>query len=124
MKPVFPALILLAALSACSSAPQTVTRKPQLIAPPPPKSKALTGLDGVIGRNARALTQMFGTATQDVFEADSRRLQFAGTACILDAYLYPPSPGKEAVVTYVDARTPEGRPAERASCVSALSKGK
>jgi hypothetical protein len=124
MKPMFPALVVLATLSACSAAPQTVARKPTIIAPPAPMSKALTGLDGVIGRNARALTQMFGAATQDVFEADARRLQFAGSACILDAYLYPPSVGKEAVVTYVDARTPEGRPAERASCVSALSKGK
>ncbi len=124
MKPGFPAIILITTLSACSAAPQADARKPKLIAPPPPMSRTMTGLDGVIGRNARALTQMFGPASQDVFEADARRLQFAGTACILDAYLYPPASGKEAVVTYIDARTPEGRPAERASCVSALSKGK
>lgn len=124
MKPIVPILILATMITGCSTAPQGAGRAPQAIAPPPPMSKALTGLDGVIGRNARALTQMFGAATHDVFEADARRLQFAGTACILDAYLYPPAAGKEAVVTYIDARTPEGRPAERASCVSALSKGK
>jgi hypothetical protein len=124
MKSGIAMLVLITTLSACSAAPQTVVRKPKMIAPPPPVSKPLTGVDGVLGRNARALTQMFGPASQDVFEADARRLQFVGTSCILDAYLYPPAAGKEAIVTYVDARTPEGRPAERASCVSALSKGK
>jgi hypothetical protein len=117
-------LILSLVLTACGPAAQTETRRPQTIAPPPPIAKAIAGLDGVIGKNARSLTSMFGSASQDVFEADARRLQFAGTSCILDAYLYPPAAGKEAVVTYVDARTPDGRPAERASCVSALQKGK
>jgi len=55
-----------------------------------------------------------------VRELGSRRLQFSGPICILDAYLYPPAKGKEPLVTYVDARQPDGRDIDRASCVAAL----
>jgi hypothetical protein len=45
---------------------------------------------------------------------------FAGPVCVLDAYLYPPARGGEAVVTYVDARRPTGEAMDRAACVAAL----
>jgi len=41
---------------------------------------------------------------------------------VLDLYLYPPSQGAAAVVTYLDARLPDGRDFDRASCVAALLK--
>lgn len=40
----------------------------------------------------------------------------------MDAYLYPPGRGKEPLVTYVDARQPDGRSIDRASCVAALTR--
>jgi hypothetical protein len=116
-----PLFVLTAALAACGPTPKAAGPRPQAIAPPPPMAAA-TGLDRVIGKDARALVSMFGSPDQDVTEASARRLQFAGTACILDAYLYPPSSGREPLVTYVDARTNDGRPAERVSCVTALAK--
>jgi hypothetical protein len=78
-------------------------------------------LDRVIGKDARALVQLFGTADADVREGAAQRLQFGkGRQCIIDVYLYPPASGKTPVATYVAARTPDGRDAERNSCIGAL----
>lgn len=79
-----------------------------------------SGLERVLGANARTLTGLFGEPSLDVREVQARKLQFAGPICILDAYLYPKS-GREPVVTYVDARQPDGRDIDRASCVAALA---
>ncbi len=102
------------------------------VSPPPPPLAATrsppmikTGLDRVLGQTVRGLTALFGEADQDVREAEgARRLQFAGPICILDAYLYPPHPGAESEVSYVDARQPDGRDIDRASCVAALTRRK
>lgn len=89
----------------------------------PPMAK--TGLDRVLGQTARGLVSLFGDADQDVREAQgARRLQFVGPICILDAYLYPPKSGSESEVSYVDARQPDGRDIDRASCVAALTRRK
>jgi hypothetical protein len=82
------------------------------------------GLDRVIGKDARSLVSLFGNADQDVLEAEARKLQFGSGICILDAYLYPPSRGKEPLVTYIDARAPDGKDVDRAACVAALAKRK
>jgi len=83
------------------------------------------GLDRVLGQTARGLVALFGEADQDVREAEgARRLQFAGPICILDAYLYSPRTGAEGEATYVDARQPDGRDIDRASCVAALTRRK
>ena len=67
----------------------------------------------------RSLIAQFGEPELDVREGEGRKLQFAGPICVLDAYLY--SKGhREPVVTYVDARQPDGRDIDRASCVAAL----
>ena len=79
-----------------------------------------TGLESVIGRNARTLETQFGRPALDVREGNARKLQFAGPACVLDAYLYPPRGGGDPIVTHVDARLPDGRDLDRASCVAAL----
>jgi len=83
-----------------------------------------TGLERVLGANARALTALFGSADQDVHEEGAQRLQFRSPICVLDAYLYPPSAAREPVVTYIDARQPDGRDIDRASCVAALVRRK
>lgn len=80
----------------------------------------LQGLESVMGANARALAALLGEPGLDVRERDARKLQFLGPACILDAYLYPNRGGGEPIVTHVDARLPDGRDMDRASCVAAL----
>ena len=80
------------------------------------------GLESVIGRNARALTALFGNPDLDIREGPARKLQFVGPACVLDAYLYPPRGGGDPLVTHVDARLPDGRDMDRSSCVAALSR--
>jgi len=83
-----------------------------------------TGLERLLGQDTKALTVLFGPADQDVREDGARRLQFAGPFCILDAYLYPARSGAEPVVTYLDARQPDGKDIDRASCVAALIRRK
>ena len=82
---------------------------------------AIAGLEAVIGSTARTLATHLGRADLEQREGNARRLQFVGPACVLDAYLYPPRSGAEPVVTHVDARQPDGREMDRASCVAALS---
>lgn len=88
-------------------------------APQPPTYSTL-GLESVMGRDAGTLIAQLGRPDLDVREADARKLQFSSGICVLDAYLYPPARGGEAVVTWVDARLPDGRDFDRASCVAAL----
>ena len=111
------ALISLAALAACSSGPRVVN------APRPTPAMPAMGLERVLGRTAAQLVQMFGQPDQDQRERQMRRLQFAAPACVLDAYLYPKGSG-EPVVTYMDARLPNGDDFDRASCVAALVRAK
>src|SRR6185295_16936104 len=91
------------------------------VAPPPPLYST-NGLESVMGQSARALVALFGNPDLDVREGPARKLQFLGPACVLDAYLYPPRQGAEPLVTHVDARQPDGRDFDRASCVAALSR--
>jgi hypothetical protein len=116
----FFVLASLAMLGACTT---TATAPPiQTIAPPAPIRT--TGLERVMGQSAASLVGLFGNADQDVREASARKLQFTSGICILDAYLYPPGRGKEPLVTYVDARQPDGQTIDRASCVAALTRRK
>ncbi len=114
------ALACLIFVSACATTPPPKPRAvPTLSAPMRP-----TGLERVLGQDTKALTALFGAADQDVREDGARRLQFAGPFCILDAYLYPARTGAEPVVTYLDARQPDGKDIDRASCVAALIRRK
>jgi hypothetical protein len=117
------AAIIGAALAAGCVAPvrQAVAPPVALPAPPPP-AYSNNGLEGVIGRSARALIALFGNPDLDDREGPARKLQFLGPACVLDAYLYAPRAGAEPVVTHIDARLPDGRDIDRASCVAALSR--
>ena len=79
------------------------------------------GLERVIGQSAAGLTQLFGTPDADTREGTARKLQFGSSICVLDAYLYPKG-NSEPLVTYLDAREPDGSPIDRASCVAALTR--
>lgn len=79
------------------------------------------GLEGVVGVDAKALSRLFGPPRLDVVEGDARKLQFIGTACLLDVYLYPSSRSREPLATYVDARrASDGRDVDKGACVAAL----
>ena len=90
-------------------------------APAPPPLPA-AGLERVMGRAAGDLFALFGEPALDIREGPARKFQFAGSACVLDVYLYPPTPGGVPVVNYVEARTPQGGDFDRASCVGALAR--
>jgi hypothetical protein len=113
-------LAFLIALSGCATTPPPKPRAVPTVSVP----MRSTGLERVLGQDARALTTLFGTPDQDVKEDGARRLQYAGPFCTLDAYLYPPRTGAEPVVTYMDARQPDGKDIDRASCVAALVRRK
>ncbi|HLL29702.1 MAG TPA: hypothetical protein VK403_01775 [Allosphingosinicella sp.] len=87
-----------------------------------PVSYTSSGLEAVLGRTARMLEIHLGKPRLDVREGPARKLQFAGPACVLDAYLYPPKAGGEPIVTHIDARRPDGTDFDRASCVAALTR--
>lgn len=131
------ALALLAALgvSACSTGisklpgvntPSQTARAPAPTAPTTPPSGAFRraplqnarGLTGIIGSSAEALKQRFGKARIDLKEGDARKLQFLGSACVLDIYLYPENRGAQPIATHVEARRrADGADTGRADCI-------
>jgi hypothetical protein len=117
--------VLLAPLvlvAACATAPT----RPPVAAPTVVRSAPMRpmGLERVLGQTARGLIDLFGNAEQTVKEETATRMQFRSPICVLDAYLYAPSAGRDPVVTYVDARQSDGRDIDRASCVAALARRK
>ena len=139
-KPLALAL-LSASLSACVSAPGTTPAEQRPVTstrPPPqrpdqpapsggafiaPRIMNLPGLEGVIGRDATALANMFGAPRLEVKEGDAMKLQFSGQPCVLDIYLYPLRPGAQPSATHVEARrASDGEDVDRAACVRALSR--
>ena len=106
--------------SAAAPSPASV-RPPMRYRPRNPQAQMLPGLEGVIGADEAALVRLFGPARLNVWEGDARKLQFAGTACVLDVYLYPDQAGADPEATYVDARrASDGQDVDRAACVAAL----
>ncbi|WP_447765582.1 hypothetical protein [Sphingopyxis panaciterrae] len=107
-------------LGACAgpAIPRPATM-PEVVAPPPTAVKPVQN-NTLIGSSADAIGRMFGKPRLDVTEGTGRKLQFAGSNCILDIYFYPPRAGAAPVATHVDARTPDGRNAEVNSCAQAF----
>lgn len=90
-------------------------RAPQILEGP--------GLSGIIRQNADTIIRRFGTPRLDVPEGDMRKLQFAGSACVLDVFLYPLSPGGQPVATWMEARrASDGASVDRLACIQALSR--
>ena len=129
------ALALVPALAACApSVKQARPARPAATRPVPPQqapappatgfraARVMTGpgLEGVIGADADALIRQFGTPRLDVWEADARKMQFTGTRCVLDVFLYPPRPGAPETAAWIDARRSDGQDVDRAACIAAM----
>lgn len=115
------ASFLLLLVGACAAPPSAA---PRVAAAAPPVTVPQSRLVGpIIGQTARDLEAAFGKPGSVLSEGTSRRLQFAGTACVLDAYLYSER-GREPVVAHVDTRRPTGEDIDRAACVAALRLGR
>jgi hypothetical protein len=131
-------LALLLALAGCATTPRpagpaaTAVSKPAVTKAAPtrvrpgrtPRTAApqyVPGVEGVIGSDAAGLIRQFGPPRLDIIEGDARKLQWSGTACVLDAYLYPPAEGREPLASYIDARRPsDAQDVDRAACIAAL----
>ncbi|MCB2048411.1 MAG: hypothetical protein KDE32_09315 [Novosphingobium sp.] len=124
--------LIAVALSACAStggttggkSPKSITRAPVRtpVATPlrDPQFRMEPGLEGVIGATQAQVIGQFGKPRLEVWEGDARKLQFTGTACVLDIYLYPTSRSHDPLATYVEARRSDGRDVDKAACVQAL----
>lgn len=111
-------------LALVSCAPTAATQAPAPAVAAAPSALSVAGLGAVMGQSVGTLTAQFGAPALDVREGSARKLQFSGPVCVLDAYLYPSGQGREPVVTHIDARLPDGRDIDRASCVAALMAGR
>ncbi len=116
MRPILPAaLCLTSVLVGCASP----TTRPGGPAPARPLPASPTQL---IGTNATGLMRLFGTPRLDIRDPTARKLQFASGRCVLDAYLYAPAAGREPLVTYVEARDPQGSAVDTAACARTLAR--
>ena len=84
------------------------------------RSEREGGRTAIIGRDAQALSRMFGEPRLDIHEGAAHKLQFAGDRCTLDAYLYAPRDDAEPVVTHIDARAPDGSDVDADACAALL----
>ena len=92
--------------------PPAPPQAPRAIPVAPPQRGDLAGL------TAAELVQRFGNPALQIREGQSLKLQFRGTACIIDAYLYPTQSG--ARVTHVDARRHSGAEMDQRACIAAF----
>jgi len=111
-RPIALSLILFAA--ACAPRPQAAS-VPAVVTPTAPPSQ----LGGLYGLNVQELAGRFGKPALQIHEGSSVKLQFRGSRCVLDAYLYPARDG-QLRVTYIDTRLPSGADMNQAACISAL----
>lgn len=113
MRRLAPFAALLAAACASTPAPQ----------PTSPAGHAVTTNDhehrNLNGMTAHELTEHFGRPRIQIREGVGTKLQFAGPACVLDAYLYPEGNGTPRV-GYVEARNFQGADVSAQSCVYAI----
>ena len=114
-----PASAPAAKVGASKAAPTRVRTIPSTARAATPQT--MPGAEGVIGADAASLIRQFGAPRLDVIEGDARKLQWSGNACVLDAYLYPPAPGKEPLATWLDARrASDAQDVDRGQCIAAL----
>lgn len=115
-------LMLLVLPAACTAPERPPPVRPVRTAPVAPPAPVIIapGPANVMGQTSARLQSLFGRPSLDVAEGYARKLQFANAVCVLDAYLYPPAAGREAVVTHIDARLPDGRDYDANACIAAL----
>jgi hypothetical protein len=107
-------------MAGCATAPEPPpARLPQRV--PATPSPQLRG--ELIGMTASELVQRLGTPALQIREGRSLKLQFRGSRCILDAYLYPPGDavGPERVA-HVDARLRSGVETDPRTCIAGMSR--
>ena len=109
------------ALAGCSAAvPAPRSSPPPVVSAPPPTIVRPVQSNSLNGQSPDAVGRLFGKPRLDVTEGAARKLQFEGSACVVDIYFYAPRAGAAPVATHVDARTPDGRSTEPDSCAAAL----
>jgi len=108
------ALSLILFAAACAPRPQAAS-VPAVVTPTAPPSQ----LGGLYGLNVQELAGRFGKPALQIHEGSSVKLQFRGSRCVLDAYLYPARDG-QLRVTYIDTRLPSGADMNQAACIAAL----
>jgi hypothetical protein len=108
------ALSLVLAAAACAPRPQE-TPAPQ--ASPPSQQPETSSL---VGLTPQELVGRFGRPALQIREGSSLKLQFRGTRCVMDAYLYPSGGSGTLKVTHVDTRLPSGGDIDQAACVFSL----
>ena len=121
MKAFVPLFGAAAVLAGCGPVEEA---RPARAAPPVPVPGQPAGMvaSAIQGASAGALIARFGPPQIDLKEGVGRKLQFVGPACVLDAYLYAPTQGREPVVRHVDTRQRNGAPIAAATCMAALTK--
>jgi hypothetical protein len=106
-------MLLLAACATAPQQPQATTAAPQ----PPTQPQETSSL---VGLSAQELVGRFGPPALQVREGTSLKLQFRGSRCVMDTYLYPSGGSGALRVTHVDTRLPTGGDIDQAACVFAL----
>lgn len=102
-------------LAACGTTPKPVA------APTPVPVEAPRRSGNLVGMTANEMIARFGTPRLQIREGEGTKLQFMATACVLDAYLYPPPGGGGlARVTHVDTRNRDGRVIDPSGCIAAI----
>jgi len=75
----------------------------------------------LVGLGIDQLTQRLGQPALQVREGDSVKLQYRGSNCVLDAYLYRATSGQGLQrVSHVDSRDREGRDVDQRACLAEL----
>jgi hypothetical protein len=114
MKHIFPPLVLLV-VAGCAATPRPVDTPARVV------PAAVTRERGdLIGLDANALVERFGSPRLQVREGDGTKLQFAAGSCLLDAYLYPATGGGVPRTAHVDTRGRDGRSMDQAGCIALL----
>jgi len=109
----FLVLSLILFIAACAPRPQE-TPAPQPSAQQPQETSSLVGL------SPQELVGRFGRPALQIREGNSLKLQFRGTRCVMDAYLYPSGSSGALKVTHIDTRLPSGGDIDQAACVFSL----
>ena len=109
------AAVPLLAIAACARVPAEpeVPAAPVVAQPQPRESGVLIGL------TANQLASRFGRPALQIREGNSFKLQYRGSRCVLDVFLYP-SGGAQHRVTHVEARTPTGVDIYQTDCIRSL----
>ena len=107
----FIALSLALILASCAPRPQEQ---------PAPVQQPQEETSSVVGLTPQELVGRFGRPALQIREGSSLKLQFRGTRCVMDAYLYPSGGSGSLKVTHVDTRLPSGGDIDQAACVFSL----